>query len=243
MHKFGKRVRLVLAMGLMTVPLSAASVAYACTGLATISSNPGSGSAGDAVTVEARGFAPHDPADARTSPVEIRMDSLDGPVIATASPSSAKSGGNFSARITVPNAEPGEHVLIATQNAADGRPAYGSPARTVFTVNSSPARAPAAAPAPASAAAPAAVGQPAAGSPQFSAPTARLLPVRRSTSRASITATLKRAVTRCKSKNNPKKATTRVGKRRVTARRATCIKQANTRARRARAAASSASSR
>lgn len=212
-HLVGKRGLTLLALSLVLVPMSAASLAYACTGLATISTSPGSAVAGATVTVDARGFAPHDPSDGRTSPAEIRMDSMTGPVIGTASPSSAKSGGNFSVQITVPAVAAGDHVLIATQNGADGRPSYGTPARTVFTVDPTPAAAPVAAAAAAPAAAPSAAvaAAPAAVSSKSVS--------RRPSARA-------KAIARCSTRYNAKRAKTRAGKRRTLAHRKACIKRA-----------------
>jgi len=210
----GKRGLTLLALSLVVVPLSAASLAYACTGLATITTSPGSAVAGATVTVDARGFAPHDPSDARTSPAEIRMDSMTGPVIGTASPSSARSGGNFSVQITVPAVAAGDHVLIATQNGADGRPSYGTPARTVFTVEPTPAPAAAAV-----AAAPA--------SPSVAAPAAVVAAAPAAVSSKSASSDLDRAIARCTTRFDAKKAKTVAGRRRVLARRKACLKQAH----------------
>ena len=224
MRQLGKRGLVLVALGLFVVPMSMASVAYACTALATITTSPGSGVAGSTVTVNAKGFAAHDPSDARTAPAEIRLDSMTGPVIGTASPSSSRTGGNFSVQITVPNVDAGEHVLIATQNGTDGRPSYGTPARTVFTVAAAPAPAPAPAPAvaaaapapgPVVAAAPAAVAvAPAQDSPKSSSPSK---PAR---------ASLGQAIASCNRQFNVKKAKTKVGKRRTAARRSACIRRA-----------------
>lgn len=222
MRQLGKRGLVLVALGLFVVPMSVASVAYACTGLATVSTSSGSGVAGSTVTVNGKGFAAHDPSDARTAPAEIRLDSMTGPVIGTASPSASRTGGNFSVQITVPNVDPGEHVLIATQNGTDGRPSYGTPARTVFMVAAAPAPAPAPAvaaaapaPAPVVAAAPAAVAvAPAQDSPRSSSPSK---PAR---------ASLGQAIASCNRKFNVKKAKTKVGKRRTAARRSACIRRA-----------------
>ncbi len=228
MRHLGKRAWAVLTMGLLIVPMSAASLAYACTGLATLSSSPGSGVAGETVTLNARGFAPHDPSDSRTgSLVELRMDNMDGPVIGTAAPAGS---GNFSVQIKVPQVEPGEHVLIATQNRNDGRPSYGTPARTVLTVNPTPAPAAAGVQAAAPAAPPQAAPAPVA--PTKAAPTnaapAKAAP--KEASKSNSRTTLARAVKRCTTRHNAKKAKTRVGKKRTAARRAACIKQAKRRA-------------
>lgn len=215
-HLVGKRGLTLLALSLVLVPMSAASLAYACTGLATATTSRSSGVAGSTVTVNGKGFAPHDRAAAPGALAEIRMDSMTGPVIGTGSPSGTN--GSFAAQITVPGVDPGEHVLILTQNGADGRPVYGSPARTVFTVDPTPVAAPAAA-APASA--PAAAVQSA---PMAAAPVAvgvKASPPSRASRRA-------KAIARCTKKFNVKKAKTVAGRRRTLARRKACIKQART---------------
>jgi len=212
-RRVGKRGLVLLALGLFLVPMSAASLAYACTGLATISTDPGAAVAGATVTVNARGFAPHDPSDARTSPAEIRMDSMTGPVIGTASPSSARSGGNFSVQITVPNVEAGDHVLIATQAGADGRPSYGTPARTVFTVTPTPAPVVAAVASP-----PAPVAAPAVPAPADASVSEKAA--------SAAPSGLAKAIARCTAKFDVRKAKTVAAKRRALARRKACITQA-----------------
>ena len=133
MRNLRKRPLYLIGLGAVAAPLLAASVAYACTSLATLSLNPSHGPPGQTVTVTGRGFAQHDPSDARTGqPVEIRFDSTRNPVLARGAPSGP--GGEFTVQIQVPNVAPGSHVVIATQNRADGRPAGGTPARQAFTV-------------------------------------------------------------------------------------------------------------
>jgi len=213
-HLVGKRGLTLLALSLVLVPMSAASLAYACTGLATATTSRSSGVAGSTVTVNGKGFVPHDGADASGALAEIRMDSLTGPVIGTGSPSGTY--GSFAAQITLPSVDPGEHVLIVTQNGDDGKPVYGSPARTVFTVDPTPVAAPAAAaPAPAPAAA------------VQSAPAAPVA-VGVKASQPSRASRLAKAITRCTTKFNVKKARTVAGRRRTLAKRKACIKQART---------------
>lgn len=126
----------LVVLGAVAAPVVGASLAYACTALATLSLNPGSGAEGQTITVTGRGFSQHDPADSRTGqPVEIRFDSVRAPLLATAAPGA---DGTFTAQIKVPQVPAGDHVVIATQNRADGRPASGTPARQSFTVVASP---------------------------------------------------------------------------------------------------------
>lgn len=134
MEKLGKRAWLTVATGLLAVPVVTAGIAYACTGLATVSSDPGAAAPGATVTVTGKGFLAHDPTDVRTSPALIRLDTMEGPVIGSASPSGSAAGGSFSVPVTIPQVAAGDHVLVVTQNAANGAPAYGTPARQAFTV-------------------------------------------------------------------------------------------------------------
>lgn len=130
------RSRLLYMIGLaaVAVPLAAASVAYACTSLATISLSPGSGPAGTTVTVKGKGFAPHDRTDDRAGELAyVRFDSQRGPVLAEVAPKG--NSGSFTVEIQIPqSADPGNHVILATQNRTNGSPAGGTPARQAFAV-------------------------------------------------------------------------------------------------------------
>lgn len=208
MQRLGKRVWLLLALGVLAAPVSAAGVAYACTALATINTSTTSAVVpGATITVSGKFFAPHDPSDVRTTPAVVHLDRVDGPALAQASPTPASSGGTFSVDITVPAVEPGDHVVIVTQNGIDGRPAYGTPARTVVTVLPAPAQ-PAAAPDPLPAVAPL-------GAFPTSPPRAAPRPK-----------TMAQRVAACKSKYKVKSAKTKQGRQRIAARRASCIRLA-----------------
>lgn len=229
MHNFAKRAWLLLGLGLLAVPLAALGIAHACTGLATVSANPGAGAAGDRVTISGKGFAPHDPADVRGGPAEIRMDDQRGPVLATASPQGGAAGGSFSAQITVPQVPPGDHIIIVTQTGAAGQPAYGTPARQVFTVtapsNSGPPAGQPASPPPAAASA----NQPPAGQPAAGTTTAGQSSGTPAAKPNGSKAALKKAVAKCKKKYSTKKTKTKAGKKRLAKRRAACISQAKRR--------------
>lgn len=131
---FTKRTGFVLGLGVLTVPLVAAALAYGCTAAAILLPNPGSAAAGSSVTVTGKYFGTHDPEDVNSSkPVEIRLGSVTGPVLATAAPT----GGDraFSVGVTIPSGTaPGDTFLSATQLSASGTPVYGTPARQAFTV-------------------------------------------------------------------------------------------------------------
>jgi len=159
----------LVALGAVAAPVVGASLAYACTSLATLTLSPTQGPAGQQVTVTGRGFSAHDASDVRTGLVEIRFDSLNSPALTA--PVRAAADGSFTAQVTIPqNAAPGTHVLIATQNRANGTPASGTPARQAFTVTQSPravanAQPSTGGPTGATAQAPAAAGAPAAAIP------------------------------------------------------------------------------
>jgi hypothetical protein len=211
-----KRGWLMFGFGLAAIPLSAAAIAYACTGLATVSTSSSSATSGATVVVTGSGFAAHDPSDIRTEQAKVRFDDPSGDVVATASPTPANDGGKFSVQITVPALAAGDHVLIVTQNGSDGRPAFGTPARQAFAIT-----APAAVPAAVVAAAPVAAAPALApiDVPVLSQPF--VTPARE---RA-----LSKAIASCRSRFSVTKAKTKRGKARMTQRRSACIKAARTR--------------
>ncbi|HTN24649.1 MAG TPA: hypothetical protein VL120_11720 [Solirubrobacteraceae bacterium] len=204
MHPLGKRVWLWLGLGLLAVPVTMAGVAYACTALATITTSSPSAVAGSVVTVAGKGFAPFDPADISTAPALVHMDSITGPVLAQAAPTSNNAGGTFSVDVTVPNVPAGDHVIVVTQNDVTGAPAYGTPARTVLSVVPAPL-------------APIIV-------PVITAPialgTVPVAPVQTAAQK------LAKAIAKCKTTNNVSKAKTAAGRKRVASRRASCIARA-----------------
>ncbi len=118
-----------------------ASVAWACLSLAGITTGGGSVPPGGTLTLTGVEFG--------SNPVQVHLDSLDGPVLATATPDT--NSGNFTQAVTLPADVPaGQHVLMATEAAATANgknngAATGVPARAVIQVGNSatPAAAPA----------------------------------------------------------------------------------------------------
>ncbi len=141
MRKLRKRALLLIGLGVMLVPLAITAVAYACTAVSTLSISPGAATAGSTVTVTGKFFGTHNPADATSDgPAQIRLGSLSGPVLATASPSGTDR--SFTVQVTIPkSAAAGDTFLAATQQTASGTAVYGTPSRQAFTV-SAPATAP-----------------------------------------------------------------------------------------------------
>ena len=208
MNTVQKRLLTFGGMTVLAVPLTTAAIAYACTSIATVATSSASAVAGTTVTVSGKGFTPHDAGDTTSDPAKVRFDDIDGTVIASANPSSAADGGKFSVQISVPALAAGDHILVVTQNGSDGRPAYGTPARSVLTVLAPPA---------APAAAPVAGLVPALGEafvmPALTAP-------------SGDDAKLTKAVASCKKKFSTKKAKTKAGRRSMMRKRATCITSA-----------------
>lgn len=130
---------LIPAFGAAVLVIALAAAGWACTNLATMNLSESAVEAGGTVKVTGSSFSMTGDNFAKegVTPVEIRWDKLDGPVLAT---TTADPGGFISASVTVPgDATPGNHVLVAVQNVQtdDGlEPAYGTPARAPLTVGS-----------------------------------------------------------------------------------------------------------
>lgn len=127
--------RLLVGLGTMGAALViGASPAWACTNLATLNLSNASGTSGTNVTVTGSSFATAKSfATASASqavPVQLHWNSVTGPVLATAIPDAT---GNISAAVTIPQAQPGYYVLVATQQ-VKGVNEYGTPARAAFQV-------------------------------------------------------------------------------------------------------------
>ena len=143
-----KMLRTALGLGIAlagVIGMSVASV-LACTSLATL--NVGQPQAAPGADVQVTGSS-FQTTEKGASAVSIRLNALDGPVLASVTPDAS---GSISATITVPaNLQPGDYILVATQNDKTGQPAFGTPARLAFQVTGSGTAA--AAPAPATQAA------------------------------------------------------------------------------------------
>jgi hypothetical protein len=133
----------LLSLGVLCVPLAAAAVAYGCTAAATLTPSSAATAAGQTVSVTGKYFGTHDPEDINSnSPVQIRLGSVTGPVLASAKPTGTDR--SFTVNITVPAGTPaGNTFLSGTQLSATGTPVYGTPARQAFKVLPAPAAPPA----------------------------------------------------------------------------------------------------
>lgn len=117
--------RLVTITSLAAVALMlGGALAYACTNLATLNLEATTGAAGDQVAITGSSFSSE-------QPVTLHWNSMEGAQLATVTPDEA---GNISTSVTIPEAQPGYYVLVATQVDEEGTPAYGTPARATFQV-------------------------------------------------------------------------------------------------------------
>jgi hypothetical protein len=107
-----------------------AGLAWSCVALVAFRVN-GSGTVAPGGTVEV--FVGE---FASGKPVEIRLDSPDGPILLTTPPPTSTMTGQFTGQVPIPaDIAPGPHVLIATQNHYDMN--VGNTARAAIYVNSS----------------------------------------------------------------------------------------------------------
>jgi hypothetical protein len=121
----------------MALALVPAAAAWACLGLAGLTTNA-TGATQPGSTIQVKGV------EFGSNPVQLHLDAIDGPVLATINPVS----GNFTQSLTLPaDLSTGPHVLVATEAAAttnglNNGAANGTPARALIQVGS-PAAAPA----------------------------------------------------------------------------------------------------
>ena len=134
---------------LVATTLVAGSAAFACTNLATINLSSSAGKPGDAITVTGTGFlanADEMPMDgmvmdmsnmpamtgmAVRSPVSLRWNAPDGPVLSEAVPDRS---GTISVIFDVPDTQAGQYTVIAVQKNPQGYDVYGTPARAPLQV-------------------------------------------------------------------------------------------------------------
>lgn len=125
-----------------------AGAAFACTNLATVNLSSSMGKPGDAITVTGSGFmanAAEMPMDdgmvmdmtagmgdmTVRSPVTVRWNGPDGPVLSTAVPDRS---GTISVLFNIPDAQAGHYTVVAVQKNAQGYDVYGTPARAPIQV-------------------------------------------------------------------------------------------------------------
>lgn len=124
-----RKLSLTVAVAATGVVLALGSVAYACTNLATLNLDKASGQPGDTIGLTGSSFrvAKGGPSNA----VLLHWNGVEGPVLAETVPDAA---GNVSLTATIPQAQPGYYVLVATQRTPEGVDEYGTPARAAFQI-------------------------------------------------------------------------------------------------------------
>lgn len=131
MRRTKRRVSTVL-FAAVALLLMSAMTAFACTNLATLNLSESAGAPGSTLDVTGSSFRTGE----GVQPVEIRWNGVDGEVLAEVEPDST---GAISTSVTTPDdAQPGYHVLVATQmqenDEGELSPAYGTPARASFLI-------------------------------------------------------------------------------------------------------------
>lgn len=126
-HRLPARLLVAVATGLTAALLVPAVVVYACVGLVALSASPSSVQPGGTFTLKGMDFVP-------SAPLQIHLDSIDGPVIATVTQMTGSvMTSRFSQTVTLPsNVSTGQHVLIGTQNQHNMN--GGNPARAALYV-------------------------------------------------------------------------------------------------------------
>lgn len=124
------KLSLLGTAALAVVAILGGAAAFACTNLATLGTSAPTAKVGGAVTVTGLSFAA--PAEgAAASPVLIRWNKVDGPVLASLVPDAT---GAVNGSFNVPDATPGHYVLVATQVDDKGENQFGTPARIALEV-------------------------------------------------------------------------------------------------------------
>lgn len=130
--RFSSRKWLVGTVAAALTLVIPAGIAWACVTVVQFSTlGPTTVEPGGTVEVFGGDFA-------RGEPVDIRLDSQDGPILATVeSPMPSTMTSKFTVQVPIPaDVAPGEHILVATQQHYDMN--VGIPARASFHVGTSP---------------------------------------------------------------------------------------------------------
>ncbi|GAC1337695.1 MAG: hypothetical protein NVSMB29_02410 [Candidatus Dormibacteria bacterium] len=132
-----RRLAVALVSGAAALAITGITV-FACAVLTTTHLSQVSGPAGSTVTLTGSNFGvAHGDVTQNFTPVQIRLDTPTGPLLATTTPAT---DGSLNVPVTIPgNAAPGYHVLLVSQQNAQGAPVPGSPGRVLFQVGSSQA--------------------------------------------------------------------------------------------------------
>ncbi len=114
-------------MAVLGAATMAASGAFACANISTLSLSPSHGTAGARVTVTGTSYSLNPP----VLPVVVRWNGTEGPELARVTPNAK---GEINVAITIPAAVPGYYVVVAMQRDARGVDRYGTPSRAAYQV-------------------------------------------------------------------------------------------------------------
>src|SRR5215469_8486293 len=105
------------------------ATAWACIGLVSLTTSSNTVQAGGTINVTGKEFA-------AGAPIMIHLDTIDGPILATAPAPTGTMTSTWTIPVTIPvGTSSGAHLLIATQ--AEHNMNGGNPARAVVYVNTS----------------------------------------------------------------------------------------------------------
>jgi hypothetical protein len=111
----------------LAIPLAAASIALACGVYTPLRVDPPRGAPGTTLSGVGKNYS----TAPGTSPVQIRIDSIRGPVLWSGRPDAERT---IRPEFEIPRVSPGYHVLLATQTLPDGNRVAGTPGRDVVKV-------------------------------------------------------------------------------------------------------------
>jgi hypothetical protein len=128
MTKTYRRCLVGLVAGAAAI-MTPAAMAWACVGLVSLTATPNTAQPGGTLTVVGKEFA-------AKAPVLIHLDTITGPVLATAPPPTSTMTSQFKIQVTLPaDISVGPHLLIATQDEHNMN--GGNPARAQIYVGTS----------------------------------------------------------------------------------------------------------
>ena len=129
-----RKLGLLLVFG-AAAPLAAASVAWACGVLATLSLDTRVAAPGQAITASGKNYSTATGA----SDIVLRLQSRTGQILTSATP---VAGGGFRKQFALPERlDPGWYIVLATQFNANGTPKSGTPGRTTLRIQGTSSRA------------------------------------------------------------------------------------------------------
>lgn len=116
-----RKMSVISGLVALAAAVGLAATAWACTALATLEPAATATTAGSNVAVAGAGFSAKG-----AGPVVVHWGGVAGPVVGQATPDA---NGNVNVNVAVPQADPGQYVLVATQAKSNGEAVYGTPAR------------------------------------------------------------------------------------------------------------------